>query len=406
MLKVEELNKRVTINTGNSISDRDKEKLYSNVYEGLPYVATKDVSFDGKINYENGIKIPNKFSSNFKISVSGSTLICAEGGSAGRKIAYSPNDCHYGNKLFSLKPNEEIDSEYLYYYSLSNEFKYQFKKATEGLIDGVSLSKIKKFKITYPTFDIQKNIVKKLKLAFLEINNKIKNLNIKLKESKNLKLSILREKLTNESNKQINYKTKNLKGLAYTAARIGWKGLTAKEYVDSGPLFLSVHSLNFGEYVDMSQAFHITSERYNESPEIMLQSKDILICKDGAGIGKTSIVKKIDYPTTINGSMLLVRALEELESKYLYYYLISPMFQSIIQKKIDGTSTPHLYQRDINFFPISYPSIPHQKKIIDEIDFLFTKINELNDNYKKQLLELDNLKASLLSNFLKSAAYE
>ena len=48
MLKVEESNKRVTINTGNSISDRDKEKLYSNVYEGLPYVALKILALMGK----------------------------------------------------------------------------------------------------------------------------------------------------------------------------------------------------------------------------------------------------------------------------------------------------------------------------------------------------------------------
>ena len=94
--------------------------------------------------------------------------------------------------------------------------------------------------------------------------------------------------------------TKKLGDIAYLAGRIGWKGLTAKEYKTEGPLFLSVHSLNYGDGVDFRDAFHISQERYDESPEIMLRRNDILICKDGAGIGKTGISK---YPPAKPGAL-------------------------------------------------------------------------------------------------------
>ena len=120
------------------------------------------------------------------------------------------------------------------------------------------------------------------------------------------------------------WKTIALSEVAYTAGRIGWKGLTAKEYTESGPYFLSVHSLNHGDFVDFRKAFHISDERYLESPEIMIEPNDILICKDGAGIGKVGIVKDIPGPTTINSSLLLIRALHDVDPKFLYYKLCSP----------------------------------------------------------------------------------
>lgn len=41
-------------------------------------------------------------------------------------------------------------------------------------------------------------------------------------------------------------------------ARIGWRGLTKDEYTNEGPLFLSVHSLNYGKAVVFNVANHIS----------------------------------------------------------------------------------------------------------------------------------------------------
>ncbi len=72
-----------------------------------------------------------------------------------------------------------------------------------------------------------------------------------------------------------------LEDFVYIAGRIGWRGLKAEEYTESGPLFLSVHSLNKGEYVDFTVAKHISQDRYDESPEIKLREDDIRLAKDG-----------------------------------------------------------------------------------------------------------------------------
>src|SRR3984957_1369079 len=122
------------------------------------------------------------------------------------------------------------------------------------------------------------------------------------------------------------WQRKQLGELAELRGRIGWRGLTAKEYTKAGPLFLSVHSLNYGDYVDFRDAFHISDARYVESPEIMLQKDDVLICKDGAGIGKVGIVGELPYRTTINSSLFFIRSGDAIVPKFLYRCLSSPFF--------------------------------------------------------------------------------
>ncbi|MCX6054385.1 MAG: restriction endonuclease subunit S [Chloroflexi bacterium] len=189
---------------------------------------------------------------------------------------------------------------------------------------------------------------------------------------------------------------KQLGELAELKGRIGWCGLTAKEYTQKGPFFLSVYSLNYGDYVDFRDAFHISEERYAESPEIMLKEGDILICKDGAGIEKCGIVGEIKEKTTINSSLLLIRSSKDVLPKYLYRFLCSPSFQKIVNSQLDGSTTPHLYQHVIKKFPILLPSISVQMEIIDKLDSLREDTKQIEKNYQQKLVEIDALKKSIL----------
>ena len=181
------------------------------------------------------------------------------------------------------------------------------------------------------------------------------------------------------------WQTKQLGELAELRGRIGWRGLTAKEYTKSGPLFLSVHSLNYGDYVDFRDAFHISEERYIESPEIVLKKDDVLICKDGAGIGKLGIVGELPDSTTINSSLLLIRSRKDILPKFLYRCLTSPYFQDIVQSRLNGATTPHLYQRDITEFPIVLPPLPEQQRIVGLLDEAFAGLATAQANAEKNL---------------------
>ncbi|WP_288982630.1 restriction endonuclease subunit S [uncultured Flavobacterium sp.] len=187
-----------------------------------------------------------------------------------------------------------------------------------------------------------------------------------------------------------------LENLVYMSARIGWKGLKAEEYTESGPLFISVHSLNYGENVNYEKAYHISEERFLESPEIMLEENDILLCKDGAGIGKLGIVKNLKEKATVNSSLLVIRGKEAFVNKFLFYFFSGPALQNIAKERITGTAIPHLFQRDIKEFYVDIPPLEEQQEIVSRVESLFAKADVIEKQYEILKAKIDSLPQAIL----------
>lgn len=185
--------------------------------------------------------------------------------------------------------------------------------------------------------------------------------------------------------------------LLYFAGRIGWKGLKAEEYTEEGPLLLSVYNLNDGDEVSYSRVYHITNERYEESPEIMVKQGDVLLTKDGAGIGKLGYVKELPQEATINSSLLLIRPGNTAISKYIFYLLSGPELQRIVKERITGSATPHLFQRDIKEFVIPVPPLEEQKEIVRILDDVLSQENNTYKKIKNVAARIDLMKKSILA---------
>lgn len=351
--------------------------------------------------------------------------------------------------IITPKDQENLPVDLKFYHILFNELKDEIVRNTKAGTskEAIGLSSFGKYELPYFDIDTQieiKNLfvnseeiksslttelnkqvglVKKLRQQLLQdaVQGKLVEQNKKdepaselLKKIKVEKEKLIAEKkLKKEKEKLIvnqedvpfelpkNWSWCNLGELAILNARIGWKGLNASEYKKEGPLFLSVHSLNYGDYVDYTQAFHISQERYDESPEIMLKDNDILICKDGAGIGKLGIIKDLKEQATTNSSLLVIRCFNNLNVKFIYYYLISGHFQNIVQARIMGATTPHLYQRDLVHFYVALPPLAEQNRIVQKVEELMQYCNELETSIKQSETQNEKLLQQVLREALR-----
>jgi type I restriction enzyme, S subunit len=146
---------------GNSINASEKEAKYAGA-KGLPYIATKDVGYGfDPLDYENGICIPVG-EDKFRVAHQNAVLICAEGGSAGKKCGLTDRDICFGNKLFANELYGQIPSQFILYTYLSPVFRASFAAAMSGIIGGVSIAKFVEIPIPLPPLDEQHRIVAKI----------------------------------------------------------------------------------------------------------------------------------------------------------------------------------------------------------------------------------------------------
>lgn len=184
------------------------------------------------------------------------------------------------------------------------------------------------------------------------------------------------------------YKTVKLGEYLYIKGRIGWKGLKKNEYLPhSDYRIINGESLT-DDGIDWSKAGYITKERYDESPEIMLQEGDILVSKDGT-IGKIGYITSLDAPTTVASGIFVIRNLnpELIDTRFIYNFLCSKRFKDFITMRTEGSVIPHLYQKDFVELVFPLPPIDEQKQIVSILDAISSKIDlnkAINNNLMQQ----------------------
>ena len=185
---------------------------------------------------------------------------------------------------------------------------------------------------------------------------------------------------------------------SWIRARLGWKGLKAEEYTETGYPFLSAFNI-INNQLDWSDINYINQERYDESPEIKLKEGDVLLVKDGAGIGKCARLDHLPFgESTVNSSLAVITPFKTLDYRYLYYYLQSNPFKCIINLLIVGMGVPHLTQTNMKNIKMPLPPLSEQRAIASYLD---TKCSEIDS-----LISLKRQKIEMLKDYKKSVIYE
>lgn len=163
--------------------------------------------------------------------------------------------------------------------------------------------------------------------------------------------------------------------VATVNARIGWKALTASEYQPDGYPLLATPNIKSAS-IDFEGVNYIGQFRYDESPELKLRIDDVLLAKDGSTLGITNIVRQLPRPSTVNGSIAILRAFA-IEPRFLRYALESRGIQETINAIKGGMGVPHLFQRDIKRLSLAAPRPDEQRRIADFLDLETERIDRL-----------------------------
>ena len=396
--------------TGNSINETEKQRKYFGLSNGYNYIATKDVSFEHTINYENGVKIPYG-EDNFKIAYKDTPLLCIEGGSAGRKIAILEQDVCFGNKLCAFQ-SLGVDPKYLYYYLQNPFFIRVFKSKTTGIIGGVSVNTLKTLLFVLPPLAEQARIVAEIEKfePLVAEYDKLEQQATKLDDEiyDNLKKSILQYAIQGKLVPQ----DPNDEPASVLLARIRAekKSQLGKKYVESyiykGDDNCYYEHINgkdvditeeipfdlpngwiferLGKIIDISSGKNITSAEMSKTEQIYpvyggngvngfynkynVLENTIVIGRVGFYCGSIHITKMKSWVTD---NALIV--------SYDENYILLPYMELLLRfadfrKKSSSTAQPLVTGKIIKPFIVAIPPFAEQKRIVEKIDEIFAKL--------------------------------
>lgn len=391
----------------------DTPKYINKSSDSYPLITSKDIN-NGEISFSECKYISEEdfININRRSDVEKYDVVMPMIGTIGNP-AIVMNDRKFSIKNLALfKSNNNLNkAKYIKYVLDSYIIEEQIKLLTRGGVQNfVSLSTLKNLYLFNPKDDLNK-IVEFLDKKISEIDTLINEKERLIELLKEKRESVITEAITKGLDKNVrmkesgvewigkipnHWKINKIKYSTYVKGRIGWQGLKSEEFIDEGPYLVTGTDFKNGK-VNWDTCYHISHERYEEAPPIQLKEKDVLITKDGT-IGKIAIVKEKPDKAILNSGIFVTRNIDgSYLSEYMYYILISNIFNKYIKYMETGSTIKHLYQEIFVKFLYPLPDLEEQENIVKHLNKKVGVFDKLIGEVYLQIDLLNNYKKSLIS---------
>ncbi|RLG30322.1 hypothetical protein DRN98_07475, partial [Methanosarcinales archaeon] len=159
-------------------------------------------------------------------------------------------------------------------------------------------------------------------------------------------------------------------------------GYTASAQITPvGPKFLRITDIRQAS-LDWDSVPYVEIDE-EKKKQYVLKSGDIVVARTGAFTGHNAYIK--NPPDAIFASYLIrLRAKPGVVSRFLYYFMQSPVYTDYIQAAIGGSAQPNANAKVLTGIDLSLPPLPEQRAIAHILGTLDDKI-ELNRKMSQTL---------------------
>ena len=402
--------------TGNSIKDEEKN-LYEDKADAVPYISSKDINATfSTTNYENGMYVKHSDNS-FVRAPAGSTLMCIEGGSAGKKKTFLNQEVCFVNKLCCFSPIK-IDNKFLFYCLNSPNYEEEFRFNISGMIGGVSVGKLNQFILPKPPKETQQRIASYLDKKCSIIEETIQKQQQVIEKLKAYKQSLITEAVTGKvkiANGKIcgeyeSYKDSGVEYLGkipsnWNVKRLRYIGKCQNGISKGGEFFGSGYPfVSYGDVYNNLTLPETISGLIESTPEeqenYSVTAGDIFFTRTSETIeevGFTSVCLKTIEKATFAGFVIRVRPFtDELVPDYSKYYFSSDAHRRFFVKEMNLVTRASLSQDLLKRLPVLIPSKEEQKEIANYLDKKCTAIDTAIEQKQNLIEKLTEYKKSLI----------
>lgn len=278
----------------------------------------------------------------------------------------------FESHLIRIRLNKKISNPEFYHYFFSS---YYGKKLIQTLAiqvaaSGIRSSELAKLKVPYPSKSIQDNIA----VIFASIDSLIEKNSRRVEILEAMAQLLYREWF-------VEFRFPGYEKHMFVDSELGkipegWRAGTLRDVLKtlesgsrpSGGIdeketeIVSVGAENIiglGQYNYGADKF-VSTEFFNAMRKGHIKSRDVLLYKDGAQIGRKSMFRD-NFPhkqCCVNEHVFILRSNDLISQNYLYFWLDLPNVTEMIVNSNSNAAQPGINQQDVNRLPILVPAKP------------------------------------------------
>jgi len=363
--------------------------------------------FQGEINWFTPTEIPKdnivtldesrrKISEDAKrfTTISGMNSVLLTSRATIGTVAVLSTASGYNQGIKGIEPGEELDTWYLAHWLTARKDDI-ISKASGTTFKEISTNKVKELEIPLPPLSEQKKIVSKLEDVLEKIEKAKGNAEKNLQNSRELFESYLQSIFTN-----IGKKWEEV-ALSELATDITDGDHMPPPKAAKGIPFITISNIDKESHkIDFSNTFKVSKEYFQKLKTNRKPMKgDILYTVTGSfGI---PVIVDSDLEFCFQRHIGLIRPSTQLNSKWLYYWILSPQSMKQANDSATGTAQKTVSLTALRNFMLPKLTLIEQKEIVKKLDELSEQTKQLESIYKQKIADLEELKKSVLDKAFK-----
>lgn len=381
-----------------NIINGDRGKNYPSkkdyVKNGVPFITAGNIEKNNTLNKENLNYISeNKYNMlrSGKI-VKDDILYCLRGTLGKNAIIDFEFKGAIASSLCIIRLLDKINKKNIYLCLNSILIEHQMIEYNNGTAQpNLSAESLKRYKIPLPPINEQQRIVNRIESLFTKLDKAKELIENTLAQFEQNKMAILHKAFTGELTAKWRKENNIDEGTFFHKIKlkniiklISGRDVSVNLCNDKSvgiPYILGASNIR-------DNKFYV--ERWIENPVVVSEKNDILLSVKGT-IGKLYLQK--EEKINISRQIMALRALNELNTHYLYYFLL----KECERLKFEGNGLiPGISRKDILGLDIVVPTIEEQQEIVNILDKLLAKYNKIK-NLEQQLEKIELLKKAILA---------
>ncbi len=309
-----------------------------------------------------------------------------------------------------LKPKNNLHRTFLFYNLKSSE--QYFKDMSVGMgIPHVNPHELLNFSFFIPSFQEQTAIASYLDRKTAEIDELIADKKRLLELYEEEKTAIINQAVTKGINPDVKMKDSGIEWLGEIP--VHWEvkrlkriiskagsGITprggAEVYKTSGiPLIRSQNIYNDG--LKLEDVAYISEKVHHSMSNSKVLSGDVLLNITGGSIGRAIYIEDWLGEANVNQHVCIIRPLDNVMSRFLYFVLISQIGQEQIQFEQTGSGREGLNFESLKNFIIPFPIQKEQQSIVNYIEVESARIDAKITKAEKLIELLEEYRQALIS---------